>query len=195
MSQLFETIKVYQRKAFNLEYHKKRIIYTFNTLFKTAPFFDLIAYINSIPLTDELSRLKITYDLNNIAYSITPYQRREITALYTVETTIEYPFKYEDRSCFDPYLKGTKEPIFTKNGMITDTTFSNLAFYDGQCWWTPNTYLLKGTKRDYYIEKGILKVTEISVSDLKRFKKISLINAMNDLDDFCFDIQKVINAP
>ncbi|RUM56328.1 MAG: 4-amino-4-deoxychorismate lyase, partial [Nautilia sp.] len=65
-----------------------------------------------------------------------------------------------------------------KNGLITDTTISNLAFFDGNNWITPKTPLLKGTKREELIQKGFLKEKEIKIEDIKHFKKFAMMNAI-----------------
>ena len=75
------------------------------------------------------------------------------------------------------------EILILKNGLITDVSFANIAFYDGKGWYTPDSPLLKGTKRAYYIEKGLLIEKRISPADLPKYQKARLINAMLDLED------------
>ncbi|HKK10550.1 MAG TPA: hypothetical protein VJ939_06905, partial [Bacteroidales bacterium] len=50
-------------------------------------------------------------------------------------------------------------------------------------WYTPNTPLLPGTKRAYYLNKGILEEARITGENLKKFEGVCLINAFLDLDD------------
>ncbi|MDH5610221.1 MAG: hypothetical protein OEY56_12155, partial [Cyclobacteriaceae bacterium] len=54
---------------------------------------------------------------------------------------------------------------------------------DGDCWHTPIHCLLPGVKRAYYLSTGLLTLSDIAVTDLRSFSKISLINALNDLGD------------
>ncbi len=50
-------------------------------------------------------------------------------------------------------------------------------------WYTPANPLLKGTKREYYIDHKMILQRDIKVTDLRMFKKARLINAMLDLED------------
>jgi 4-amino-4-deoxychorismate lyase len=50
-------------------------------------------------------------------------------------------------------------------------------------WFTPAFPLLKGTKRQYYLENGVILEKEIKISDLHQYKMARLINAMIDLDE------------
>jgi 4-amino-4-deoxychorismate lyase len=194
MSRVFETIKIFNKKPKNLIYHWERIKWTFKEYYKTVPFFNLKQFSECIDYPDGILKLKIIYDDTKIDYQITQYKRKRIDYFYIIESNdLDYKFKYEDRSTLEKFCKyNYGEPIFVKKRFITDTTFSNIAFFDGFRWYTPSTYLLKGTKRSYLIDNGLVLVDDISILDLKYFKKISIINSMNDLNEFCFDINKII---
>jgi len=92
---------------------------------------------------------------------------------------IEYSFKSENREKLNS-LKVEKfdEVIIVKNGLITDTTISNLAFFDGINWLTPAQPLLKGTKMEELIQKGFLKQKEIKIDEITKFKKFAMMNAI-----------------
>ena len=99
---------------------------------------------------------------------------------------IDYTFKYADRDKLIQLQqsKGTCDEILIyQNGRITDTSYSNVVFYDGNQYITPSTYLLNGTKRRYLLERGIIKEQDIGLGDLPRFRYLFLINAMLDLED------------
>jgi 4-amino-4-deoxychorismate lyase len=82
--------------------------------------------------------------------------------------------------------------LIIKNGFITDTSFSNIAFFDGTQWFTPFTYLLNGTQRQHLLRQGAIVETEITPSDLKQFRYAKLINAMLDLETSpLIDIQNI----
>ena len=81
--------------------------------------------------------------------------------------------------------------IIVKNGNLTDSSYSNLAFNDGSKWITPSTPLLTGTRRGQLIESGELYEEELKVSDLKYFHSCSLINALNGIgeivvNEYCY---------
>jgi 4-amino-4-deoxychorismate lyase len=80
-------------------------------------------------------------------------------------------------------VDASEEILIVKNGLVTDTSFSNIVFYDGSDWITPDPPLLKGTKRTRYLRDGEIRTMKIRSSDISHFEKARLINAMLDLDD------------
>ena len=116
-----------------------------------------------------------------------PKCTRRVHTLKLVDGSgIDYTFKYADRDKLIQLQqsKGTCDEILIyQNGRITDTSYSNVVFYDGNQYITPSTYLLNGTKRRYLLERGIIKEQDIGLGDLPRFRYLFLINAMLDLED------------
>jgi len=193
MYRVFETIKVVDGKPQNLFYHQKRINWTFHNYYKINPSFSIEKISADLTFPDGINRLKIIYDPSNVEIQISPYNRKRVDYFYIVELDhLDYRFKYENRQVLEQYCKADYgEPIFLINGFITDTTFSNLAFFDGHKWWTPSTYLLWGTKRELLIDSNKINVSEMRLSDLGCFKKFCLINSMNELDEFSFSIDSI----
>ncbi|HON17298.1 MAG TPA: chorismate-binding protein, partial [Spirochaetota bacterium] len=68
---------------------------------------------------------------------------------------------------------------------------ANIAFYDGEKWLTPTKPLLYGTKREYLLEEGKIVEEEISTRDIKFFYKVSLINAMLDLEEIAIPVLNI----
>ena len=82
--------------------------------------------------------------------------------------------------------------LIVKNNLVSDTSFSNIAFFDGNNWFTPSLPLLKGTKRELLIYNGLLNVIDIKVTDIKKnFKSFCLINSMINLSDFVLPIENI----
>ena len=75
------------------------------------------------------------------------------------------------------------EIIIVKNGLITDTSFTNLALFDGNRWLTPKPPLLLGPKRAQLLEAGIIEEAELTLEDLRKAEKVSLFNAMIDFGE------------
>jgi 4-amino-4-deoxychorismate lyase len=73
--------------------------------------------------------------------------------------------------------------IIIKNGLVTDTSFSNICFYDGTRWLTPAKPLLKGTMRAYLLSKNLIIEKDISVEIIKSYKKLRFINAFNGFEN------------
>lgn len=90
-----------------------------------------------------------------------------------------------------PFKGEADDVLIVKNGCITDTTFSNVALFDGTQWCTPDTYLLNGTCRQRLIQDGLLVEKRIGPKDLSDYKYIRPINAMLDLEDTP-NVEKII---
>ena len=65
---------------------------------------------------------------------------------------------------------------------MTDTSYSNIIFFDGTKWVTPSTPLLHGTMRSFLLKNEIISEMKIKVPDMKQFQKARLINAMNPFE-------------
>jgi len=137
-------------------------------------------------LEEGVYKCRVLY--NNVIESIElhPYFPKNIQTLRLVEDNdIDYTFKYEDRRAFDRMLAQKEEAdeiLIVKNGFITDTSYSNIVFFDGQNWVTPDTYLLNGTQRQHLLAEGLIKEAGIRPSDLEKYTGAKLINAMLDFD-------------
>lgn len=198
MCQFIETMCVEQGKIINLDYHLERIKNTrkhFWNTEKTVPTDQLSALAST---QDSRAKLRFTYDKENIYdLSCTPYNTRKIERLKLLESNdIEYRYKSVDRSEIN-LLKAQTEPtdeiIIVKQNRLTDTSYTNIALFDGSQWITPSTPLLKGTRRAQLLEAGRLIEREVLATDLKSFQSISLINAMMDLEELVLPISSIEN--
>ncbi len=188
MSPLIETIRLNDGAFFNLEYHQQRMNVAFQNLFPKASLPDLDQLIQTHPFPDKgLYKTRIIYNCESIKIEYQPYQRRNIDSLQIViDDRIDYSFKWEDRKSLSELLKnkGTADEILiVKDGLITDTSYSNIVFYDGQHWITPTTPLLKGTQRQFLLDHHQISEAKIRVGDLKSFKQAGLINAMMPMEE------------
>ena len=73
--------------------------------------------------------------------------------------------------------------LIIKNGLITDTSFTNIVLENEDGLFTPTSYLLEGTKRRALLETGRIKETIVKPEDLGNYSKLYLINAMITLED------------
>ena len=198
MCQFIETMCVEQGKIINLDYHLERIKNTrkhFWNTEKTVPINQLLALAAT---QDSKAKLRFTYDKENIYdLSRTPYNTRKIERLKLLESNdIEYRYKSVDRSVIN-LLKAETEPteeiVIVKQNRLTDTSYTNIALFDGSQWITPSTPLLKGTRRAQLLDAGRLIEREVLATDLKSFQSISLINAMMDLEELVLPISSIEN--
>ena len=176
---LLETIKIENGLINNIKYHQKRFDDSRIKLFDTKNKIDLVNFIN--PPNNELFRCRILYSNKIESIEYIPYEPKKFQHFKIVPSSIDYSFKYADRKELEA-LK-TKYPSFDeiiieKNGLLTDTTISNIAFFDGKDWLTPASPLLKGTMRAKLIDDGFLKPINIKYNDIQKFTKFALLNAM-----------------
>ncbi len=161
-------------KIENLNYHNNRFNKTRKDFFNLKKD-NLQKYVKIIPN----KRVRITYskEIEKIEYF--ELKKREFKKFKLIHSNIEYSYKYAERKKLNALKeKGYDEVIIVKNGLITDTTISNLAFFDGKKWYTPQTPLLKGTKREELIRKKLIYPKKIHYKELKNFKKFAMINAI-----------------
>jgi 4-amino-4-deoxychorismate lyase len=115
------------------------------------------------------------------------YIPRIILSLKVVEhESVDYHLKFTDRQILQELfaLRGTCDDIIIiKNGCVTDSFAANLLFFDGVNWFTPSTPLLKGTKRQFLIDHGIISEREIRKEDILGYQQVGLINAMTDFEE------------
>ncbi|HEY6915657.1 MAG TPA: aminotransferase class IV, partial [Paludibacter sp.] len=78
-----------------------------------------------------------------------------------------------------------------KNGLLTDTSYCNIALYDGQNWFTPRVPLLYGVNRAELLLEEKLIEKDIAVEELKSYEKIALFNAMIEFGEVVLDIDKI----
>ena len=178
-SLLLETIKIEEGKIHNLSYHQDRCDQSRQTLFQSTDILDLASVIQ--PPQAGLYRCRILYGekLHSIEYI--PYVPKEINSLKIVPSNIDYALKYANRDALNTLLESNKEVdevIIEKEGYLTDITIANIAFYDGEQWFTPENPLLKGTMRAKLINEGVLQQRKIKKEDLNHYTQVALINAM-----------------
>ena len=183
--QFVETIKIKDGKAQSLAYHQARMERT------VRHFFPELGRTSMPPLKELLNpkdcmnlyKARVVYGEHGVeTVEYAPYTMRNISSLQVVtDETIEYDFKSTDRSHLNALsaMKGNcDEFIIVKHGLATDTSFTNLAIYNGTRWITPKHPLLLGTKRACLLEHGIIQEADITLQDLKKAQSIRLFNAM-----------------
>ncbi|HET9571806.1 MAG TPA: aminotransferase class IV family protein [Bacteroidales bacterium] len=183
MYRFIETIRVEDHQLQHLEGHNKRLNETRKHFFSSTCELDL-NHLLVLPdnLDDGVYKCRIVYDDEIVEVTFQPYIPKNIQTLkLVIDDTAEYSFKFENRSMLQLLLsqKGEADDILiVRNGCITDTSFSNIAFFDGMHWYTPDTYLLNGTCRQRLLAEHILRETRITLHNLANFEEIRPINAM-----------------
>ena len=175
-----ETLLVKNGEIQNLKYHNFRLNRTINYFFKENSEIDLKNVINIKRGNSQTQRVRVLYSSSILKVEYFEIKKREFKSLKIVKNNhIEYSFKYKNRDFLNSLKdKNSDEIIIIKNGFVTDTTISNLAFWNGTEWHTPNTPLLNGTKRMELLEKGFLKEVSIKIDDIFNYKKVAMLNAI-----------------
>ena len=193
MCQFVETICIENGKSRNLSYHVQRLNLTMRTFFPESKAIGEHELLTDIPNVQGLQKARVVYDENGITErSFAPYSIRKINSIAIVEgNDISYSWKSTDRSALMRLREKAPdydEVIIIKNGCVTDTSYTNLCFFDGKEWLTPDTPLLRGTMRQKLLDEGIIREARILKSDLNKFQSVSLINAMMPLGELLFPL-------
>ena len=197
MYQYIESLRVVDGHICNLAYHQQRMNKTRLEVFGQPTPLLLNDVFKGIKAPSGLAKLRFVYDEAGIHdISCTPYTRKEIHSLRLVTANdIDYRYKSVDRSALNQ-LKEKQgecdEILIIRNKHITDTSYTNVALYDGKQWFTPSTPLLRGTMRQSLLDRGLLQECELLVSDLPNYKQISLFNAMMELGEVILPVNKII---
>lgn len=195
MYQFFESIKLLDGKLHLLDLHSERLNTTRNEFFERTKNIDLEKEL-MIPCEKKegLYKVKVVYSKHLESVIIDSYTIKEHRKIMFLEKPeIKYDFKFLDRRILEEDFKEDAEfddIIFLKNGVVTDATYSNLAFSDGKSWFTPQNCLLRGVKQRALLDSGIIIQKNILKDDIQDFQKIAFINAMRDFEKIYTFVQK-----
>lgn len=198
VQQFVETIKIKDGKAQAFAYHQERMERTIRNFFPSlcnASMPSLESLINPTANMD-FYKARVVYGENGVeTVEYAPYFMRNINSLQVVEDdTITYDYKSTDRSRLNALVekKGSSDDIIiVKHGLLTDTSFTNLAIFDGKHWTTPKHPLLPGTKRAALLDKGIIHEADVTLEELRNANRISLFNAMIEFGEMEIAIENV----
>jgi 4-amino-4-deoxychorismate lyase len=197
--QLIESIRCLNGQLENLALHQARLDRARSEVLGLPPAWQLGKLI-SIPTEARsgLWKCRVLYAEEIVSIQFEPYQMKAIRELVLVEDNdIDYSHKYADRSGLQRHLDSFAghpeiDILIVKNGLITDSSYANVLFYDGCHWVTPEIPLLAGVMRAYYLTKRWIIAKSIGPEDLRKYKKVALINALRKLDSqFLLDIRQV----
>ncbi len=142
---------------------------------------------------DGLVKCRVVYgeEIEEITYH--SYKQKDIHSLKMVaDDSIDYGYKYLDRNHINALYSqrgDCDDIIVVKDGMLTDSSYSNLALLRDGIWYTPSSCLLRGTRRQQLIDQGRIIVADISIDDIMQYEKVSLVNAMIGLGSIQIDVK------
>lgn len=197
MSRLIESIKLDSGRFHRLHYHQVRVDRTQFDLFQLKNAINLSTEIAKHPYPKTgLFKCRIVYEKQLESIEFLPYEVKKVESLKIVhDDSIEYPYKYEDRNQISTLFDQRQfcdDVLIVKNGFITDCSYSNIIFFDGDKWVTPNTPLLKGTMRQFLLDAAEIKEQPVTIQDIPSFKSFRLINAMMGFDGPEIEVSKIV---
>ena len=185
---MLETICFLDGNAALLSYHQARFDAARRHFWGQVPALRLEDLL-LVPPDFRLGKVKcrLTYNAADCIVEWEHYTPRLIGSLQLVSGDhLDYAFKYADRSAINELWqqRGAADDILVvKNGLLTDTSYSNVALFDGRHYLTPAQPLLAGVRRAALLDAGLLSPADIRPADLPDFQHMALINGMLDLGE------------
>ena len=199
MCRFVETIRLQNHKALNIAFHQKRYAETALRFFGNGyALADLAEITDKYAEREGVNKIRIVYDGSGMVLaSCEPYTMRNIKTLRLVECNdIDYTYKYADRSALDKAMAmrgNCDNVVIVRNGLLTDTSYTNIALYDGKHWLTPARPLLKGTALMRLLDEGKLVSADIKADTIRNYSRIALFNSMIDFGKIVLPVENVSN--
>jgi 4-amino-4-deoxychorismate lyase len=185
-----ETFRIANKQWPDFQHHNKRLNNTRQYFWPAAISLDLADVLRhaTIEIPQEgICKGRITYGLAIEKIEIEPYTPRRIETLKIIEApSLDYRFKYQDRTDLNELFaqRGTADDVLiTQQGYLTDTSYANIALWNGRRWHTPARPLLAGTARAWLLSKQILTEMPIKINDLPNYTHLRILNAMLPFDE------------
>lgn len=195
MCQFVESIKIENGEVRNIALHNERLNRTRFEVLKQTSHIDLHNILTDLPKQPGTYKCRVLYreDVEKVEY--TPYTLPKINSIRAVVAdNIDYSYKYANRESINSLKKNIAEDdiIIVKHGLVTDCSFTNIAFFDGSRWYTPNTPLLKGTKRELLLKNKVIFEKQIKAEDIHSYKSVRLFNAMIEWGEIELSTEQII---
>ena len=194
---LFESIGVIDGQVQHASWHEKRYVKSFITYFKRPPVKPLLEGID-IPNAYQKGKVKlrISYNENQREWRFSNYAFSPIAHLQLVEhNAINYELRWGGRVLLSElYQKrgDADDVLIVRNGLLTDTSYGNIAFRKNGGWFTPDKPLLEGTARARLLAQGKISSTPISLENYTKFEVFKMINALRDFEtDSCYSVANI----
>lgn len=183
-----ETIRVENGQFRLLDYHLARMSRTCREAFGAdAPLPVLDEETVPKHLRNSVVKCRIAYGRTIGSIVFESYAVRKVSSLRLVEAdSVDYHLKYADRGKLDALRAlrdGADEILIVKNGLVTDTSYSNIVCWAGERLLTPRHPLLRGVMRDWLLAAGEVEETDITPAMLREgngegITGVCMINAM-----------------
>jgi 4-amino-4-deoxychorismate lyase len=196
MSQFIESIKLLNGEFYRLKLHQERINQIFDDFFPQHKAINLSHLIeNQIVPKEGFFKMRIVFDseIKNIEFLM--YQLPIISSLKLIETELQSTYyKSAEREKINIAFSNRgkcDDILFVKNGLITDTSYCNVAFFDGENWFTSKIPLINGTQRKNLLQKKIIIEKDLTVNDIVSYQSICLFNSMIEFGEIVFSVKNL----
>ena len=196
MCRLVETIKLKDGIFENMDIHNERFNISRKALFSINKTIDLneVLKLHEFSKTG-LYKCRVVYNQEILKVEFIPYVLRQINSLRLVNAEIDYAYKYEDRTEINKLfeLRGNCDDIIiVKHDRITDTSAANIAFFDGDRWYTPLIPLQKGTEREKLLRSKRILEKDIKLADLDKFQSATIFSTMVNFCDLIIPVTNIL---
>lgn len=191
MPLLVETIRADDGRFDSLEPHILRMARCRRALFGEEAPLNLEGALKGASSATGAGRWKVRvlYDTEIRRVEASLYNPKQYRSAALVEGgAVSYSCKTVERPELDALTRraeslGTDTALIVRNGQITDFSYANAAFFDGEFWWTPSEPLLQGTRRARLLAGEKIREARITPADLDCYIYVSPINAMLELGE------------
>ena len=196
MSRLIDSIRLFNGKFSRLDLHQGRVDNSFRSIYNADPKWRLESLLETEKIPGEgLYKCRVVYDDKAVQIEFIPYKSKPVKTLKLLrDDNIVYDHKWENRSELNATfaLRGSCDDILiVKNGLITDTLYANIVFGKNGKWYTPQSYLLQGTMRQYLLKNGVIEKRVISGENFREYDQFKLVNAMLEWDGPANDVSNI----
>lgn len=197
MSQFLETIKLNNGVFERLSLHQSRIESAMNDFYPEVKPVNLKESLeNLIYPKNGLYKCRIIVDKEIKFIEFLPYNPPIIKSLKIIKTEIpSVQYKMADRSNYQfEFAKRNEcdDVLLVKNGFLTDTSYCNIALYDGNKWFTPRYPLIAGVNRAQLLNEEQIFLKDIKLDELLNFQYINLFNALNEFGSIQLEVSSIV---
>lgn len=194
MYPFIETVRIENGQIYNLSGHNQRLNATRREVLGCDKGLDLADYV-SPEVFQVRTKCRIEYLKGIEKIDCQSYRMRSIGSLKLIPCDIiDYHYKSTDRRLLNELFdfRGLCDDILiVREGLITDTSICNIAFWNGRCWLTPEKPLLSGTMRSLLLAQNVIYPAEIHPEDLCGYSVIRLFNALIDFGEIEFLVDEI----
>lgn len=187
MYPLFESVCVAGAAVQHGAYHEQRFRASYRELFGKEPGFSLWEGLSLKGADPALTyKLRIRYNEFGTRWALAEYRSQLPETLRLVhDDRISYSLKYSDRQALERLITlrgGADDVLIVREGLVTDSSYCNILFWDGTGVKTPKRPLLEGTCRARLLGENRIGEADIPANGLDRYRAFQLVNALNDFD-------------